>query len=380
MIPYYILRLAPSSSLFYLWCRVCGVFFCEMGSKVETSSATTGATPESIAFPASLISHPRLTPIIQTDISNTRLQIGDQLRERWVIKGLIGNGGYGEIYYAIDTTNGEPVAAKVEPVKRRGKVVRRMILEQKVLLRLQGQPHVPLMWGSGVERTINYIVMQVLSTNLNELRKQCPLKRLSRSTSGRVMQQAIAGLRDLHNFGYLHRDIKPANMCFGLTEKSMRRLFIVDYGLVRRFRRDDGQRIPQRTRVGFRGTMRYVSMRVHDRKEQGPSDDMIALFFCLLEALKGELPWKYINSDTKMKAMKMEMVTDDFAKVSQNFGKELGDFGRTVMNMSAEDEPNYRDLQLIMKRMCGGRHLNEPYDWENDYVEVFTDILSNIDS
>lgn len=59
----------------------------------------------------------------------------------------------------------------------------------EVLLRLQGQPHVPLMWGSGVERTINYIVMQVLSTNLNELRKQCPLKRLSRSTSGRVMQQ-----------------------------------------------------------------------------------------------------------------------------------------------------------------------------------------------
>uniref|UniRef100_A0A915BJG3 non-specific serine/threonine protein kinase n=1 Tax=Parascaris univalens TaxID=6257 RepID=A0A915BJG3_PARUN len=303
-------------------CRVCGVFFCEMGSKNETSSATNGATPESIAFPASLISHPRLTPIIQTDISNSRLQIGDQLRERWVIKGLIGNGGYGEIYYAIDMTNGEPVAAKVEPVKRRGKVVRRMILEQK----------------------------------------------------------AIAGLRDLHNFGYLHRDIKPANMCFGLTKKSMRRLFIVDYGLVRRFRRDDGQRVPQRAHVGFRGTMRYVSMRVHDRKEQGPSDDMIALFFCLLEALKGELPWKYINSDTKMKAMKMEMVTDDFAKLSQNFGKELGDFGRSVMNMSAEDEPNYGDLQLIMKRMCGGRHLSEPYDWENDYVEVFTDILSYTDS
>ncbi|VDM37614.1 unnamed protein product [Toxocara canis] len=255
-----------------------------------------------------------------------------------------------------------------------------MILEQKVLLRMQGQAHVPMMWGSGVERTINYIVMQMLSTNLNELRKQCPLKRLSRSTSGRIMQQALAGLRDMHGFGYLHRDIKPANMCFGLTEKSMRRLFIVDYGLVRRFRRDDGQRIPQRSRVGFRGTMRYVSMRVHDRKEQGPSDDLIALFFCLLEVLKGELPWKYINSDSKMKAMKMEMVGDDFAKLSHDFGKEIGDFGRSVMKMSADDEPNYKELQLIMKRMCGGRRLNEPYDWENDYVEVFTDILSNMES
>ncbi|VDM27983.1 unnamed protein product [Toxocara canis] len=102
-------------------------------SKNDNSSTTAGGTTESIVLPPTLINHPRLTPLIQTDISNSRLQIGDQLRERWLIKGLIGNGGYGEIYYAIDTTNDEPVAAKVEPVKRRGKVVRRMILEQKVI-------------------------------------------------------------------------------------------------------------------------------------------------------------------------------------------------------------------------------------------------------
>lgn len=30
--------------------------------------------------------------------------------------------------------------------------------------------------------------------------------------------KAIAGLRDIHQLGYLHRDIKPQNMCFGLSE------------------------------------------------------------------------------------------------------------------------------------------------------------------
>lgn len=40
----------------------------------------------------------------------------------------------------------------------------------------------------------------------------------------------------------------------------------------------------------------------------------------------------------------------------------------------------YMNGRKYLQRMCGGRHLNEPYDWENDYVEVFTDILSNIDS
>lgn len=57
------------------------------------------------------------------------------------------------------------------------------------MLRLQGQPHAPLMWGSGTEHGLNYIVMQLLSANVSDLRKRCPLQRLSKSTSGRIIQQ-----------------------------------------------------------------------------------------------------------------------------------------------------------------------------------------------
>ena len=105
------------------------------------------------------------------------------------LQGMIGAGGYGQIYYSLDTRQNDHVAVKVEPTKRNGKTVRRMILEQKVLLRLQGRAHVALMYGSGVEHDLNYIVLQLLSVNLGELRKQCPLKRFSKSTSGRIMQQ-----------------------------------------------------------------------------------------------------------------------------------------------------------------------------------------------
>lgn len=49
-------------------------------------------------------------------------------------QGLIGSGGYGEIYYASDLKmNGDSVAVKVEPVIRKGKIAKRMILEQKVI-------------------------------------------------------------------------------------------------------------------------------------------------------------------------------------------------------------------------------------------------------
>ncbi|VBB31710.1 unnamed protein product [Acanthocheilonema viteae] len=302
-----------------------------------------------------------LRPIIQLGIEDTLVKFGEKIRGRWLIKGLIGSGGYGEIYYASDLKmNGESVAVKVEPVIRKG----------KIMLRLQGKPHAPLMWASGTERGLNYIVMQLLSRNVADLRKRCPVQRLSKATSGRIMQQAIAGLRDIHKVGYIHRDVKPANMCFGLTEKSSRRLIIVDYGLARRFRQMDGKPIERRKRAGFRGTLRYVSMRVHDRKEQGPSDDLIALFFTLIEILRGELPWRDEKNDEKMKSAKMELMKDDFVKISKTFGFSVCEYGRAVMTLAVDDEPNYTFLISTMKKLAGNRHLNDPYDWENDYLEV----------
>ncbi|CAG9535198.1 unnamed protein product [Cercopithifilaria johnstoni] len=340
-------------------------------TNLPATTAPSSTRMRKIILPKKFTKIEYLRPIIQLDIDDTLVKFGEKIRGRWLIKGLIGSGGYGEIYYALDLKmKGESVAVKVEPVIRKGKVAKRMILEQKIMLRLQGRPHAPLMWGSGTECGINYIVMQLLSANVGDLRKRCPLQRLSKATSGRIMQQAIAGLRDIHKIGYIHRDVKPANMCFGLTEKSNRRLIIVDYGLVRRFRQSDGKPIERRKRAGFRGTLRYVSMRVHDRMEQGPSDDLIALFFTLIEILKGELPWRNEESDEKMKRAKMELMKDDFVKLSENFGFSVREYGRAVMTLAVDAEPNYTFLISTMKKLAGNRHLNDPYDWENDYLEV----------
>ncbi|KHJ94955.1 hypothetical protein OESDEN_05108 [Oesophagostomum dentatum] len=202
-----------------------------------------------------------------------------------LLQGLIGHGGYGEIYYAIDVRSQEEVAVKVEPKKRKGRTVKRMILEQKVLLRLQGRPHVPKMIASGHDSKINFIVMQLLSVNVGDLKKASPVRRLGRSTVGRILQQAIAGLRDIHVGGYIHRDVKPANMCFGIS--------------------------PQ-----FRGTVRYVSIRVHDRIDQGPADDLQ-------------------SGDPQ---------TSFLALTNESFQE----FARAVFSLNTEEEPNYAALQALL--------------------------------
>ncbi|VDM40746.1 unnamed protein product [Toxocara canis] len=297
------------------------------------------------------------------------------------LQGLIGKGGYGQIYFAYDASSPRSlgVAIKTEPKERKGKTAKRMILEQKILLRLQGRSHAPLMWGSGSTRNLNYIIMELLSINLNDIRKQSPYRRFSRPTMGRIVIQAIAGLRDIHQIGYIHRDIKPQNMCFGLTEASRHRLIIVDYGLARRFRHSNGRLRPLREQCGFRGTTVYASLRSHECKDLGPSDDLISLFYSAIEMVRGELPWKSLQRADEIKYCKMAMQCEDFHTVSRKVGEGFRELGRAVTSMDVNDEPNYSALQDIMMDFTDHRKLSDPYDWDNNFQEVYREHdLNNI--
>uniref|UniRef100_F1LAH5 non-specific serine/threonine protein kinase n=1 Tax=Ascaris suum TaxID=6253 RepID=F1LAH5_ASCSU len=339
----------------------------------STSLANTKAqtSVSSLSFPSGLV---RLYPkLSQKNVPKALCKFGEKVANKWIISGLIGKGGYGQIYFAYDITAPKAfaVAIKIEPKRRKGKTARRMILEQKILLRLQGRSHVPLLWGSGSTDNFNYIVMQLLSINLNEIRKQSPFRRLSRPTMGRIVIQAIAALRDIHQLGYIHRDIKPQNMCFGLSQASKHRLIIVDYGLARRFRHSNGRLRPLREQCGFRGTTTYASLRSHDGKDLGPSDDLISLFYSAIEMVKGELPWKNLRRTEDVKFCKMAMQCDDFQAVAKNVGEGFRELGRAVTTMDADDEPNYSALQDIMMDFTDHRKLSDPYDWDNDFQEVY---------
>lgn len=72
----------------------------------------------------------------------------------------------------------------------------------------------------------------------------------------------------------------------------------------------------KREKTGFRGTLRYVSIRVHDREEQGPSDDLIALFFGFIELVRGDVPWKSIQRQSQIREAKKSLKSDDFLRVS----------------------------------------------------------------
>jgi serine/threonine protein kinase len=70
-------------------------------------------------------------------------------------------------------------------------------------------------------------------------------------------------LKDIHARGFLHRDLKPSNIMLapndGGTDGRRAELFVVDFGLAKRFLNTDGSHIAMRQKNGVTGTPRYCS-------------------------------------------------------------------------------------------------------------------------
>lgn len=218
------------------------------------------------------------------------LPFGTIIQGKYELQQVLGAGGYGQIFKAFDSHKNLHVAVKIMQKKHEPQ---RMILEQQILYALRGKPQFPQLYGSGSFEDYMYIVMELLGRSLSELRKRNEGKRFDAVTALRVGLTMTDTLKVLHEMGYLHRDVKPGNMCVGSSTATIRRIYLLDFGLARQFK--DKGKIKRRGHVGFRGTLRYVSLNVHERRDQCTCDDLISNFYTMVELSEGCLPWSRLR-------------------------------------------------------------------------------------
>ena len=182
-------------------------------------------------------------------MSNSDLLIkGDLIKSRWRIVQKIGGGGFGQIYQAYDKLLRDLVAVKVESNTQARQGIR---MEVTVLRRIHNQEHVCELLSGGTSPFYNYMVMTLLGASLSELRRHSTEQCFSLSTSLRISLQILKAIESVHSVGFLHRDIKPSNFAIGKTNS--RQIYILDFGLARKYTDCDQSVRPARPEAGFRG-------------------------------------------------------------------------------------------------------------------------------
>lgn len=288
------------------------------------------------------------------------------IKGRWKTVKKIGQGAFGEIHQAINVATSEMVAIKMERVDSKKQVLK---LEVAVLKKLQDCPHVCRFIACGRFSQYNYLVMELLGDNLSEMRRKQSDGKFSLPTTIKLGKQMLMAIEASHEMGYLHRDIKPSNFAIGGTASKRQTVFMIDFGLARRYLLNNGEVRASRDTTGFRGTARYASINSHLCKDLGRRDDLWSLLYVLIEFAKGYLPWRKIKDKDQIGEMKMQFNNADLVA---DLPVEFLLFMQHLQSLKYEDKPDYSYIQNLFNELYRkiGADENTLFDWEIPLVTV----------
>ena len=127
-----------------------------------------------------------------------------------------------------------------------------------------GLPHIPKVYEFVENKTLNFIVLELLGKNVANYKKSKGNK-FDVVGSYNILLQMLDSIENLHNKGYIHRDIKPTNFVMGLKNKS-EMVYMVDFGLAKVHLDRNYSALPPRLNTDFRGTLTYASLNAHNKQ------------------------------------------------------------------------------------------------------------------
>jgi eukaryotic-like serine/threonine-protein kinase len=206
------------------------------------------------------------------------------------IGALIGQGGMGVVYQAVDTRLNRPVAVKVLAADVANAAARRRFQREAETASSLNHPHIVTVYDAGEIEGRQYLVTEWLDGGT--LRDWLS----SGSRSWRASVELLIGVADAlaaaHQAGILHRDIKPENIL--LTKTGYAKL--ADFGLAKL----QVETLPDavtrsewsQTRPGsLIGTIAYMSPEQAEGRALDARSDVFSFGLVLYEALGGRRPF-----------------------------------------------------------------------------------------
>jgi serine/threonine protein kinase len=288
----------------------------------------------------------------RVEAADSELQLPEQIGE-YKVTGLLGRGGMGFVYDAVQTHPSRRVALKVLPVEvaadeRRLELFRR---EADALARLS-HPGIAVIYaaGHGQDGRPHIAMERIVGRHLDAYASE---ERLSRRQRVTLVQKVCEAIGHAHDQGIVHRDLKPTNVLVDAHGKPV----VVDFGLAR----IQAEQLSVASQAGsLLGTLPYMSPeQVSGRLDVGPRSDVYSLGVLLYELVTGKLPYALGELSLVEAARRIEQ---DPPRLRGAAARALRGDLRTVVLNALEKDPRQRyasagELAADLLRYLEGRSI-----------------------
>ena len=282
---------------------------------------------------------------------------GQTFGGRYRLQNIVGTGGSGSVYLAIDLSLNRQVAVKVLHTKlaQYPGFVERFKSEAKIAASLTSS-HTVRVFDWGVDEQA-YLVTEYLGGG--SLRSILDSGRtLSPSQILQITLEACRALDHAHAQGIIHRDLKPANLLFGQDGH----LRIADFGLAAALADATQAEIsnsgPQLDELGglrgYVGTARYASPEQASGLTLGVKSDIYSLALCIVEACTGHLPFVENTVIGTLRAREGQDVP-----IPESLGS-LSPIVQRAGSANAEERPNAGELGRMLIDVASNMSRPEP--------------------
>ena len=261
------------------------------------------------------------------------------------VEDVVGRGGMGVVYQAVQLSLDRPVALKlIAPHLTEDEGFRERFVKESRLSASLDHPHIVPVYAAGEEDGIQYIAMRfVQGANLKTTIASSGC--LDPGRAVRLVQQIASALDSAHAHGLVHRDVKPANVLIS-PEGGGEHAYLTDFGVTKR-------RTSTETPTGtgeWVGTLDYVAPEQLRGEVVDGRADTYSLGCMLYECVTGSVPfprarelakmWAHISDEPPSASALVphvpealsEVIRRAMAKAPGERFPSTGDFGRATLD------------------------------------------------
>ena len=282
---------------------------------------------------------PLIAPDPQVTAEVPRVQLAAERVGPYELQELIGQGGMGTVYRAVDTRLGRMVALKVISREEGTRAERARFLREAKAASSLNHPNIVTIYEYDSAGDRDFIAMEFIQGRT--LRQLLEAGELPLKTALEYARQVAAGLARAHSAGIVHRDLKPNNVMVNADGVAK----VLDFGLARQGisphsgSDDVTAGVTALTMVGtVLGTPAYMSPEQATGEPADYRSDIFSFGIVLYEIACGKSPFKGSNPWATMHQI-ATLAPQPVSQVNRSLPRQLVELIDQCLQKNPADRP-----------------------------------------